>query len=189
QLHGRQESCRRCDDRRAPESARPRRFRRRSARARSRAHLRFLRHPAVLSSCPVGSALDHGRTTGDDLALRLSSRNLVARAEGTVKRCSRVTWQRPARQTHRVPDYGFCLRADNGKSATECPERPKNIGASWQTASRACPERGSVWEARWRVLASGGSRDPLAQKFRRGGRGWGGAWYAARVGPAGLSAM
>ena len=56
----------------------PRRLRRRGARARPRADLRLLRRAAVSSAGAVDRALDHDRASAGDLALRLSSRNLVA---------------------------------------------------------------------------------------------------------------
>src|SRR5439155_51471 len=85
QLYGREERRGRHDDRRASQGGGPWRFRCRSTRARSRVDLRLLRNSAVLSSGPVDRALDHGRPTGGDFALRLPSRNLVARAEVTMK--------------------------------------------------------------------------------------------------------
>src|SRR6516162_1200061 len=53
-------------------------------------------------------ALDRGRPTGDDLALRLPSRNLVARAEGAMKCRSR--WLDSGRRSRRIAPrtMGFC---------------------------------------------------------------------------------
>src|SRR5262249_21733844 len=116
------------------------------------AHFRFLRHPVVLSSRPVDRALDHDRATGDDLALRLSSRNLVARAEDTMRH--------------------HCRRADSGRRgqcilAAKCrillTSRQPHIGPPDALErpilsvllSRPLPRpfvSGSTWEARWRVL-------------------------------------
>ena len=76
---------RRRHDRRAAQGGKPGRLRFGGARARPRADLRRLRRAAVPSAGAVDRPLDHGRTSAGDLALRLSSRNLVARAEEPMR--------------------------------------------------------------------------------------------------------
>ena len=66
------------------EGGKPQGFRLGGARARPRADLRVLRHPAVSPSRAMDRALEHDQAARGDLALRISSRNLVARAETAV---------------------------------------------------------------------------------------------------------